>query len=175
MPLQSAPGAVGQLDELLTELDDKIGAIFYRYRIPPQDAEDLLQDTVVAFISKAARIKTPAPWLLVTLHNLCISYWRQRRRWVLVELDAALLPDGPAGNDDPPGAADWRCDLRTAISRLPERCRRILHLRYGLGCDGAEAASRLGHREASVRQATLRCLSALARQFKAPRAKAAKR
>ena len=45
------------------------------------------------------------------------------------------------------------------------RCRSILRLRYGLDCAGDEIAQRLGYKANTVRQATLRCLSALSHRL----------
>jgi len=59
-----------------------------------------------------------------------------------------------------------RRSLERLVSGMPQRCRRILGLRYGLDCTHPEIASRLGIAKAStVRQATLRCLSALTSAF----------
>lgn len=168
MPLQSAARANGRVEQLLTEVEGQIEYLFARYRIPPPDAEDLLQDSLLAYVLKADEIQSPAPWLLQTLKNQCISFWRKRRRWLYEEIDDALLRDSeqlPHGSAE---TEDWRCDLSRAISRLPERCRSILQLRYRFGFDTLEMADRLGYREGSVRKAEMRCISALTREIVEP-------
>ena len=114
---------------------------------------------------KASDIQSPAPWLLQTLKNQCISFWRRRRRWLFEEIDTALLQEPDA---DGAASQDWRCDLQRAISRLPERCRSLLQLRYRLGFDTVEMAGQLGYREGSVRKAEMRCISALTREIVEP-------
>lgn len=168
MPLQSVACAAGTVENLLAELDGRIKATFVFFRVPQQDAEDLLQDALLALVTKSSEIRSPDLWLLQTVRNHCASYWRRRRRWIYEELDQALQSE--EGSDDQPelGRQEWRCDLRNAIARLPERCKSILHLRYGLGCETNEMADRLGYREGSVRKAELRCLSALTREITGP-------
>lgn len=167
MPVQSASRAQSKLEQLLAETEGQVEYLFHRYRIPPQDAEDLLQDSLLAYVMKASEVQSPAPWLLQTLKNQCVTFWRRRRRWLYEEIDSALLQD--TGDNGVAAAQDWRCDLRRAISRLPERCRSILQLRYSLGFDTMEMAGQLGYREGSVRKAEMRCISALTREIVEPR------
>lgn len=153
------------LTVILERLDAEIRRVLIRFRIPAQDAEDLLQDVVLTYLTKQSSIASPAPWLLATLRNLCLLYWRRRRRTLIQAIDAGLL-DEVAGEE--PGSQEQRDlarDLSGAVAKLPTRCRSILRLRYGLECGSPEIAERLGYRADTVRQATLRCLSALSRQL----------
>ena len=56
-------------------------------------------------------------------------------------------------------------DLDALISALPDRCRSVLRLRYGLGCSTAEAAERMGYCKSSIRKVTRRCLASLTNQL----------
>lgn len=165
MPQQSATRADGVVEHLLSELEPRIEATFAYFGVPPHDAEDLLQDSLLAFVAKSESIRSPDLWLLQTIRNNCASYWRRRRRWIFQELDEALRDEPAAGSVN---HENWRCELKGAISRLPERCRSLLHLRYALGYQTAEMADRLGYREGSVRKAEMRCLSALTREITEP-------
>jgi RNA polymerase sigma factor (sigma-70 family) len=153
------------LRHLLESIETQVGRIFSRFRIPVPDAEDLLQDSLLAFITRRDTIQNPEAWLIGTLRNRCFLYWRSRRRQLWEAVDATLL-DELAGEVD--GAAEGcnvRHDLNNAIGRLPKRCRSILQLRYGLDCDGVEVAERLGYRPSSIRQITNRCIAALTVQL----------
>ncbi len=153
------------LTTVLEHLEPELRRVLLRFRIPAQDAEDLIQDTLLVFLTKRASIESPAPWLLATLRNRCLVYWRSRRRRLIEAIDAGLLEvvaGGQQGNQD---RRDLARDLSGAVSQLPNRCRSILRLRYGLECGAPEIAERLGYRPDTIRQATLRCLSALSKQL----------
>ena len=153
------------LTSILERLDAEIRRTLVRFRIPALDAEDLLQDVVVAYLTKQASIASPAPWLLATLRNLCLLYWRRRRRNLIQAIDAGLLDEVAGAESKTQDQRDLSRDLSGAVAKLPTRCRSILRLRYGLECGGPEIAEQLGYRADTVRQATLRCLSALSRQL----------
>jgi RNA polymerase sigma-70 factor (ECF subfamily) len=161
MQPQSAPRVASELDRLLIEFEGQIYGTFARFSVPPQDAEDILQDGLLALVTKAASIHNPGPWLLAALRHGCVSYWRRRRRWLYEQIDEALKDTPVEGSEQSQDMQGWRCDLRDAISQLPKRCKELLHLRYRLGCETGEMADAMGYREGSVRKAEMRCLSAL--------------
>lgn len=162
------PTASPGLDDLsatLERLEPELQRVLVRFQIPAQDAEDLLQDSLLVLLTKRDSIASPGPWLLATLRNHCIVYWRRRRRSLIETIDAGLLEAVAGGRPAEQSRQDLARDLSGAVSRLPTRCRSILRLRYGLDCAGPEIAERLGYRPDTIRQATLRCLSALSRQL----------
>jgi RNA polymerase sigma-70 factor (ECF subfamily) len=155
------------VEEVLRRVEPRLVGLFGRYRVPTQDAEDLLQEALLALVAKPDAIRCPETWLLGTLRNRCLLYWRKRRRQLYETVDATILelvasPGTPAQEQ-----ADVSSDLRNLISRLPERCQSIFRLRYGLGCERSEVATQLGYQQSSIRKVTLRCLSALSRQLTA--------
>lgn len=153
------------LRRLLEGIEPQMARIFVRFQIPRQDAEDLLQDSLLAYISKAALVQKPEAWLIGTLRNRCFLYWRARRRQLWEAMDETLLAELAGGGEPEQYACEVREDLRSAIGRLPRRCQSILRLRYGLDCDSAEVAERLGYQPSSVRQITNRCIAALTTQL----------
>jgi len=163
------PTSVGldadDLTSRLERLEPEIRRMLVRFGIPVQDAEDLLHDTLIVYLTKRDSIAAPNPWLLATLRNHCLVYWRRRRRSLIEALDAGLLEEVAGGVCGGQEGTDLARDLSSAVSHLPDRCRSILRLRYGLDCAGPEIAERLGYRPDAIRQATLRCLSALSRQL----------
>ena len=109
-------------------------------------------------------LRDPEAWLLGTLRNKCLLYWRDHRRKLYEAVDAAVLelmaePTPPAQK-----AADLRRDLALAIEQLPERCRSLLSLRYQ-GYEPPEVAKRLGYSQGSISKVTNRCLAALTRRL----------
>lgn len=156
---------VDELTTVLSSVEPEIRRTLIRFHIPAQDAEDLLQDTVLVFLTKRSRITSPGAWILSALRNRCLVYWRSRRRNLLQAIDQGLLEEIAGAGPDERGRSDLAHDLSGALNRLPDRCRNVLRLRYGLECESSEIATRLGYRADTVRQVTLRCLSALSRQL----------
>ena len=149
------------LSSLLAELEVPLARTLSRFRIPAQDAEDLLQETLLIFLTKRAEVRDPAAWISTTLRHRCVIYWRRRRRALVQTFDEILLESLSPGTEAAQTRSLLTHDLSRAISHLPERCRAILRLRYALDRDGCEVAESLGYRESSIRQVTNRCLSAL--------------
>ncbi len=152
-------------EEILREVQPKLTQILGRYRIPAQDADDVLQETFLTLIHKQEEVRNPEAWLVVTLRNRCLIYWRRKRRHLFQAVDAAILellsePEAPLQTK-----ADLRYDLDRLVARLPNRCRSLFRLRYGLGCSSSEVAERMGYRQSSIRKVTSRCLSVLTKEL----------
>lgn len=156
----------------LVSLVDRLSGDFARilsfYRIPQQDAEDLIQDTLLLFLTKREDIRTPSAWLAGALRNRCLRYWRARRNRLMHAIDRGLLEELVSTGEPSTERAVLAHDLSNAIARLPDRCQSVLRMRYGLGYAGAEMAEKLGYTESTVRQIAHRCLSALSRQMLGP-------
>lgn len=160
------PGRIqDELPQLVDKLEAEFARLFAYFKIPAQDAEDLLQDTFVLFITKRTQIVTPDAWLIGTLRYRCLLYWRKRRRRLLETVDETLLQELAGGATPRQENDDLARDLSGAIGRLPDRCRSLLRLRYGLGCDDPEVAQRLGYSPTGIRKIAHRCLSALTHQM----------
>jgi RNA polymerase sigma-70 factor, ECF subfamily len=152
-------------EDFLHEVQPKLAQILSRYRIPSQDAEDVLQETLLTYVHKADEVRNPEAWLIVTLRNRCLIYWRRKRKQFYQAVDAAILellsePEAPSQQ-----RAELHYDLERLLSRLPDRCRSLLELRYGLGCSSTEVADRLGYRQSSIRKVTSRCLQSLTKEL----------
>jgi RNA polymerase sigma factor (sigma-70 family) len=153
------------LDQLLRRLRPRLKQILGRYRVPAHDAEDLVQEALVSTIQKWEEIQDPEAWLLVTLRNRCVVYWRKRRTSLYSSVDAAILELLSEPVTAPQEKAELRWDLKNLIDELPSRCRTLLRLRYGLGYDSAEVARQMGYHPSSVRKVARRCMAALTYQM----------
>ncbi len=151
--------------DFVREVQPTVTKICRRYRIPPQDAEDLMQQTLIALIDSRDEVKNPEAWLAGTLRNQCLMYWRRRRRQLYNAVDSAVLEE--LATPSPPRQHDveFNHDLERALGQLPSRCRSVLQLRYGLGCQPRETAERLGYRSSSIYKILNRCLAALSRSL----------
>lgn len=152
-------------EEILQRVEPKLKRVLYRYKIPAQDAEDLLQETFLIMVSKAGSIRNAEAWILATLSNRCVIYWRKHRSRLWDLVDTTILELLAPGETPAQEKADLRFDLDVLLARLPDRCRSVLRLRYGLGCSTAEAAERTGYCKSSIRKVTRRCLSALTQEL----------
>lgn len=152
-------------EELLKGLEPRFRMVFARFRIPEQDAEDLLQQALLTYVRKRHTVRDPASWLVGTLRNRCLRYWRSRRRSLYTAVDTAILETIGEGCAPSQEQVEIRRDLKSAMGRLRPRCRSILGLRYGLGCEPRETARRLGYKESSIYKLVERCLAALSNQL----------
>lgn len=153
------------LDELLRRLQNRLERILYRYQIPPEDSEDVLQEAVLTLIYKRKKIRDPEAWLVATLRNRCLMYWRSKRSRLYDAVDTNILELVAKPGGTPQLNGELRADLERAIAELPDRCRSLLRLRYGLGYKPAEVAERMGYQASSIRKITSRCLAALTKQL----------
>jgi RNA polymerase sigma factor (sigma-70 family) len=153
------------LEEFLDRVQPRLKTVFARHRIPPQDTEDILQQTLLALVYQWNNVRDPEAWLFGTVRNKCRLYWRDRRRKLYEAVDAAVLewlaePLAPAQE-----LQELWCDFETLVDQLPERCRNLLRMRYGLGYEPPELAHHLGYSRASISKVTTRCLAALTHQL----------
>lgn len=153
------------LEPFLKAMGPKMKRLLASHRIPIDDAEDVLQQALLALIYQWDDIRDAELWLLGTLRRHCLMYWRTHRRRLYSAVDSTILewlsqPVAPAQE-----RSDLLCDLRQMIGRLPPRCRSVLELRFQLGYEPAEVAQRLGYRDSSIGKVTNRCLAALAREM----------
>ncbi|MGD2116493.1 MAG: sigma-70 family RNA polymerase sigma factor [Acidobacteriota bacterium] len=153
------------LDALLRRLQGRLERILFRYQIPPEDSEDVFQEAVLTLIYKREKIRDPEAWLVATLRNRCLMYWRSRRSRLYDSVDTNILELVAKPSGTPQLNGELRADLERAIAELPDRCRSLLRLRYGLGYKPAEVAERMGYQASSIRKITSRCLSALTKQL----------
>ncbi|MDX1999740.1 MAG: RNA polymerase sigma factor [Thermoanaerobaculia bacterium] len=148
--------------EFLEELRPRIQYLLHRYRIPALEAEDLVQQALLAMLYKEDRIRNREAWLLGAVKNKCRLYWRSESRRVCDAVDLALLEWLSGAEPPSQERVGLRRDLEGLIGQLPDRCRNLLRLRFGLGYESEEVAQALGYRPSSVRKVTNRCISALA-------------
>jgi RNA polymerase sigma factor (sigma-70 family) len=158
----------GAVQGLLESQRPRLLALFSRYRIPPEDCEDLLQQALLALVYQHERIRTPGAWLVGTVRNCCRNYWTDRRRQVYDAVDGSVL-DALATEESPAQELhDLRRDLELLIDQLPRRSRDLIRLRYLFGYEPAEAAAALGYSPASVSKTTRRAFERIATRLLGP-------
>jgi RNA polymerase sigma factor (sigma-70 family) len=153
------------LPEVLIRVRPALERVLGSYDIPPEDAEDVLQDTYLTLLYKWEKVQCPEAWLIGTLRKKCIMYWRRKRKRICDAVDEALLdlitePTRPLQENE-----DLCRDFERVLCRLPTRCRELLRLRYVLGLGPQEVAERMGYQPSSIRKITSRCLTVLTREL----------
>jgi RNA polymerase sigma factor (sigma-70 family) len=147
---------------VLERMRPKLLKTLKAYRVPLPDGEDLVQDALLALVTRWEAIGQPGPWLLGAVRHLCRLYVRRRRGSKVAGVDRDQLEQlaGAApGGEAQQGA---RLDLERKVQQLSPRQRRLLRLSYGLGLDARELSHVLGGaKPASVRRTRGRALTRL--------------
>ena len=133
-----------QAERLLDDFGDSILRLAYSYLHSIEDAEEVLQDTLLQFLRTAPDLQSPAhekAWLLRVAANLSKNRLRYNARRRTDQLAEELV-------------AEEREDLSfvwEAVRSLPPGYRETLHLFYQEGYSTGEIARLLGQKEATVR------------------------
>ena len=146
-------------------MEPRLKGLLWFYRIPVDDAEDIIQDSLMSYVFTSSPVNDPEAWLVGSLKNHCLMYWRKRRRNVYAAVDAALLDWLAQPMQPPQERADLLADLERLIDRLRPRYRNVLRLRFLLGYEPHEVAEKLGYSPASIGKITNRGIAALSRQL----------
>lgn len=155
-------GTTGSIDKLLVRTRTDLGRILARFRVPPEDADDLVQDVLVHYLHKRRQVRDPERWLKGALRKQCQMYWRSRRRRITVAVDETLLELVAERRGPRQEQRLLRRNLSRLIDSLQWRCREMLRLRYHLGYDRKEIAVAMGYKRSSIDKIARRCLDALA-------------
>ena len=134
--------------------------MLYRYGIPAEDGEDLVQTTLLLAVAKWNDIRDPEAWLLGTLRKRCILYWRTRRSHM--ETTRPIEEMGRACCVEPDQTRrELFADLGKVWHHLPPTQRQLLILRFREGMSPREAAQEMGLAHTSVRKTTHRAVERL--------------
>jgi DNA-directed RNA polymerase specialized sigma24 family protein len=153
-------------DDLRSDLDldeREIEALFARFRIPVEDAQRILDEVILALVTRREQIRSPRIWVQRTLKRRCVSWWRRRLRGFHRVFDRGVreVLTSPGISEDERDVI--RGELRRWTAALAPRCRRLLRRRYGLSEDVEVMGS--GAEGVPPRE-LLRCLAALMRRIR---------
>jgi RNA polymerase sigma-70 factor, ECF subfamily len=140
----AAQGDRGAFGELYVRYSRMVHGILLA-RVPPGEAEDLVQDVFMSAMRQLRGLRTAGAfrgWLAAIARNRAIDYFRSARERVPLEDNTADLRE--TRTDD--GIA-----VLEAIRKLPEAYRETLILRLVEGMTGPEIAERTGLMPDSVR------------------------
>ncbi|HYK41933.1 MAG TPA: sigma-70 family RNA polymerase sigma factor [Thermoanaerobaculia bacterium] len=128
-----------------------------RFGIPPEDADDLLQETALELVRQQAHVENPDGFVFAVFRNRCRRFLeaRTRRR----EVFAPPVADSPSA--ETACGIDERLALREALSEISSSCRQILAAHYVEGQTLTETARRLALANSGIFKAMTRCLKRL--------------
>jgi RNA polymerase sigma factor (sigma-70 family) len=129
--------------------------------VPAWEAEDLVQEALLAALRQWGEIRDLEPWLVAVVRSGCRAYRaRQARAWLVTlpdeELERAAAPIRPGQL-----GREAVLDFRRLLRQLPPRHRRVLWWRRGLGYSAKEVSRSLGCTPETARQLTRRAVVGL--------------
>lgn len=153
------------IETFLIGVRPKLWRLLKSAGIPDQDAEDLIQNTLLALVHRWDTIHRPDAWIVGAIRKNCLMYWRTRRRRIYDAVDDQVLEWLAGGQRPLQERRDLEQDLDHMLERIPPRYRAVLRLRFALGYEPSEVASRMGYRRSSIGKVTARSLAALNREM----------
>jgi len=127
--------------------------VFSRTEMPPQDVEDLVQETIAQAWQRRAEFLGQASletWLFSIARHKIADYWRARKK-VAVEVTEALarISEEPLP-EELLGTVEMRTRVADALERIDPGYARVLTLRYLEDLPVRAVAERLGESESAV-------------------------
>ena len=151
------------IEHLVTEYSSALLQYLRHHTDSREDAEDILQEVFMSVHRHAAEFDpqrcNEQAWLYIIAKRRLVSYYRSRKD--SVSLDAMEADITPA-RDDMEGAVGMmacRQTLAQVLTRLDERSREVIVLRYLRGLSPGEVADRLGLSSGNVRVIQNRALN----------------
>lgn len=153
------------IEEILQDLLPSIQSVFSRFHIPPPDAEAVLRQTLLTYLYKRSHILDAERWLMGTLRNRCLLYWRDRRRRLYTSVDRALLASATDMKESPHQRRDLLRDLNAVLAKLPVRYRGLLWKRYRGGLEPSEHPRQTSQADTGTERLSEKCLAAFTRNL----------
>ena len=161
LALRCAMGDMDALEELLRGVHRHLFTFLHLLGIPPNDIEEVAQDVVVQMhrsIGRYSRKHAFLPWLRSIARHVTANYWRTHRaeeRKIrafqrYLESRVGAQPQDLPQWEVPPAV------LEDCMSKLQEKHRELVTLRYHHGYDSARIAGALGLQAPAVRQSLAR-------------------
>ena len=125
-------GEADAWEQLVRRYAGLVYSVARRYGLGEEDAADVFQGTWSALWERLAEVRNRArlgPWLITVAGRLAYQQLERRQRQAVrqeAEVDLELQPDTSALPEELAVALDEAASVRTAMARLPERCRQLL-------------------------------------------------
>jgi RNA polymerase sigma factor (sigma-70 family) len=149
----------GELPTVVERMRPKLHALFYRFRLSPEDAEDVLQSALVQALVRWPEIRNKDGWLYGTVFRMCRGSRRSAWKRDVVPMDPQDLEWVGAATAPPQERVECLADVERACRSLSRRQGRVLMLRHGHGLRAAEVAAEVGVQPSSVRKMARRAMA----------------
>ena len=143
-----------EISEFYREHHRRLYNISLRILRDSGEAEEVMQDTLLKFLSAPDGFDSPArvsAWLARTCIRASIDRLRRRQRRNLFLKDYALQEETLSPEEEPDGALPDITQVRKAMDALPEPYRLVLDLVLVEGLDYGEIAALTGKKETTRR------------------------
>lgn len=143
-----------EISEFYREHHRRLYNISLRILRDSGEAEEVMQDTLLKFLSAPDGFDSPArvsAWLARTCIRASIDRLRRRQRRNLFLKDYALQKETLSPEEEPDGALPDITQVRKAMDALPEPYRLVLDLVLVEGLDYGEIAALTGRKETTLR------------------------
>ena len=143
-----------EISEFYREHHRRLYNISLRILRDSGEAEEVMQDTLLKFLSAPDGFDSPArvsAWLARTCIRASIDRLRRRQRRDLFLKDYALQEETLTPEEEPDGALPDFTQVRMAMDALPEPYRLVLDLVLVEGLDYGEIAALTGKKETTLR------------------------
>jgi RNA polymerase sigma factor (sigma-70 family) len=159
-PLHLEEGlSAGELPAVVERMRPKLHALFSRFRLSPEDAEDVLQSALVQALVRWPEIRNKDGWLWGTVFRMCRGSWRSAWKRDVVPMDPQDLEWVGGAAPPPQERCDRVADVERVCRSLSRRQERVLMLRHGHGLKAAEVAAEIGVQPSSVRKLARRAMA----------------
>jgi RNA polymerase sigma factor (sigma-70 family) len=161
----------GELGEVIEWARRRLQGMVRQKGIPARDAEDIVQETLLALVGKWETIGRPRAWLAAVLAHQCAAYRKRGGQQRVNLVDPAELETLAGSCAVPQEALVRRLDVARLCAALPARQRRLLRLIYVGGFTHREVGIRLGGRgRETLRKDLYRALRRMRQRARALRA-----
>jgi len=156
-------------DGLVARYGRLVWAVARGFQLSASDAADLSQTVWLRLVEHLDSIKEPdrlGSWLGTTTRREAIRLLQRRNMEIPDELGDEQSDRGEDGPEETAVAADEHAQLRAALERLPERCRKLLRVMAASDeANYTEVAAALDMPVGSIGPTRSRCLEKLRIQY----------
>ena len=163
---RAAAGDKAAWDAIVESFSGLVWSIATSYRLGQADAAEVVQTTWLRLVENLDRLREPerlGGWLATTAGREALRLLRLRGREIVTD-DEGRFDDAPSALPNPEETAlgtERKRQMRRAFAKLPERCRRLLHLVIVVSPPYAEVAAALDMPIGSIGPTRARCLDRL--------------
>lgn len=163
---RAAAGDKAAWDAIVESFSGLVWSIATSHRLGQADSAEVVQTTWLRLVENLDRLREPARlggWLATTAGREALRLLRLRGREIITD-DEARFDDAPSALPNPEDAAlgtERKHQMRRAFAKLPERCRRLLHLVIVVSPPYTEVAAILEMPIGSIGPTRARCLDRL--------------